>query len=168
MYFCLYKMNIDGIIMNRIIPDDVKDEYFQDWRASQRQYMKKAEEYFAPIPIFSVNLFKDEILGYRRLKVLAKQIYKGKNPLKRFFKGEPYKLFKENGEYRLRVKLPFIAKEDIELNKLSDELIVRLGGFKRHMLLPRQVAAAKSVTAKLEGEYLVIYFKGEDHGQGKK
>jgi arsenite-transporting ATPase len=168
MYFCLYRMNIDGIIMNRIIPDDVKDEYFQDWKASQRQYIEKAEEYFDPIPIFSVNLFKDEILGYRRLKVLAKQIYKGKNPLKRFFKGEPYNLVKENGEYRLRIKLPFIAREDIELVKLSDELIVRLGSFKRHILLPRQVAAAKSVKAKLEGEYLFIYFKGEDHGQGKK
>ena len=168
MYFCLYRMNIDGIIMNRIIPDDVKDEYFQDWKASQRQYMEKAEEYFDPIPIFYVNLFKDEILGYRRLRVLAKQIYKGKNPLKRFFKGEPYNLVKENGEYRLRVKLPFIAREDIELVKLSDELIVRLGSFKRHILLPRQVAAAKSVKAKLEGEYLFIYFKGEDHGQGKE
>ncbi|MBW1863803.1 MAG: ArsA family ATPase [Deltaproteobacteria bacterium] len=168
MYFCLYKMNIDGIIMNRIIPDTVKDEYFQGWRASQRQYMEKAEEYFGPVPIFPVNLFKDEILGYSRLRVLAEQIYRGKSPLKRFFKGEPYNLVKENGEYRLMMKLPFIARGDVELTKLSDELIVRLGSFKRHMLLPRQMAASKSVTAKLEGEYLLIYFKGDDHGQRKE
>ena len=35
MYFCLYKMNIDGIIINRILPEDVKDNYFKDWSESQ-------------------------------------------------------------------------------------------------------------------------------------
>jgi arsenite-transporting ATPase len=168
MYFCLFKMSIDGIIMNRILPDDVKDDYFQEWRESQRQYMKDAKEYFSPIPIFSVKLFREEVLGYSRLKVLADQIYGGRNPLDRFFKGEPYAFSKENGEYRLRMQLPFIMKGDVELNKRSDELIVRVGSFKRHVLLPRQVAASKSVKAKLEGEYLSISFKGDDHGQGKK
>ena len=167
MYFCLYKMNIDGIIMNRILPDDVKDAYFQKWRESQRQYMEKAKDYFSPVPIFPVNLFKDEILGYSRLRVLADQIYGGKNPLERFFEGEPYDLIKEDGEYRLLIKLPFLVKEEVELNKLSDELIIRMGSFKRYVLLPRQVAASKAVTARLEGQHLSIYFKGEDHEQGK-
>jgi arsenite-transporting ATPase len=167
MYFCLYKMSIDGIIMNRILPDNVKDKFFQDWRKSQQLYMEKAEEYFSPIPIFPVNLFKNEILGYSRLKVLADQIYGGRNPLERFFEGEPYDLVKENGEYLLTMKLPFITKEDVELNKLTDELIVRVGSYKRHLLLPRQVAASKSVKARLDGQRLCIHFIGDDHGQGK-
>ena len=160
-------MNIDGIIMNRIIPDYVEDTYFQDWRESQRKYMEKAEEYFSPIPIFPVNLFKDEILGYDRLRIFAKEIYGRRNPLGHFFKEDPYSLIKEDGEYRLMMKLPFIMKEDVELNKFSDELIVRVGSFKRSMLLPRQVAACKSVMARLEDQYLCIYFKGDDHGKGK-
>lgn len=167
MYFCLYKMNIDGIIMNRILPDDVKDKYFQEWRESQRKYMEKAEEYFSPIPIFQVNLFRDEILGYESLKTLADQIYGGENPLEHFFKGEPYSLIKEDGEYRLMLKLPFASKEDIELNRVSDELVVRIGSFKRHVLLPRQVAASKKIKASLEGQHLSISFKGEDHGKGE-
>jgi arsenite-transporting ATPase len=167
MYFSLYKMNIDGIIMNRILPDDVKDKYFQEWRESQKKYMEKAEEYFSPIPIFQVNLFRDEILGYESLKDLADQIYGGENPLEHFFKGEPYNLIKEDGEYRLMLKLPFASKEDIELNRVSDELVVRIGSFKRHVLLPRQVAASKKIKASLEGQHLCISFKGEDHGKGE-
>jgi arsenite-transporting ATPase len=165
MYFCLYRMTIDGIIMNRILPDRVRDSYFQEWRESQRHYLEKAKEYFSPVPIFPVHLFKDEILGYSRLKVLASEIYGEKNPTDIFFRGEPYNLVKEDGQYRLMIKLPFIVKENVELNKLSEELIIKAGSFKRHVLLPRQVAASKSVKAKLEGEYLSIYFKGEDHGQ---
>jgi arsenite-transporting ATPase len=165
MYFCLYKMNIDGIIVNRILPDDVEDAYFEDWRKSQKKYMAKADEYFSPVPTFHVNLFKDEILGYESLKAFADQIYGTRNPLERFFEGEPYSLIKEDEEYQLMMKLPFIRKGDVELNKVSDELIVRVGSFKRHLLLPRHVAASKEVKARLEGETLYIHFKGEDHGQ---
>ncbi len=167
MYFCLYKMNIDGIIVNRILPDDVEDTYFEDWRESQKRYMEKAEEYFSPVPTFHVNLFKDEVLGYESLKAFARQIYGKRNPLERFFEGEPYSLTKENEEYQLMMRLPFIRKGDVELNKVSDELIVRVGSFKRHLLLPRHVAAAKEVKARLEGEYLYIHFKGEDHGKAE-
>jgi arsenite-transporting ATPase len=165
MYFCLYKMNIDGIIVNRILPDTVEDTYFEDWRDSQRKYMEKAEEAFSPVPTFHVNLFRDEVLGYESLKAFADQIYGEKNPLERFFEGEPYSLTKENEEYQLIMKLPFIRKGDVELNKVSDELIVRVGSFRKHLLLPRHVAASKEVKARLEGEYLYIHFKGEDHGK---
>jgi arsenite-transporting ATPase len=167
MYFCLYKMNIDGIIVNRILPDDVKDHYFENWRENQIKYMKEAEEYFSPIPTFHVNLFKDEVLGYDSLKRLADQIYGKRNPLERFFVGEPYTLAKENGEYRLTMKLPFIEKKDIQLSKVSDELIVRVGSFRRHVLLPRHVAALEEVKAKFEGQRLFIHFTGGDHGKGE-
>lgn len=116
MYFCLYKMSIDAIMMNRILLDDIKDAYFTDWRESQRQYMEKAEEYFSPIPIFPVRFFKDGVLGYNSSRVLADQIYGVRNPLERSLTGEPYDLFIDNGEYRLIMKLPFVPKKDIELN----------------------------------------------------
>lgn len=165
MYFCLYKMVIDGIIMNRVLPEDVTDSYFSGWIESQRRYMERAEEYFSPIPVFPVHLFRREVLGYDRLRDLAERIYGGRNPLDHFFTGEPYSLVKEGGDYRLIMKLPFVGKRDIELNKVSDELIVRLGSFKRHVLLPRQVAASRSVKARREGHDLCITFKGDDHEQ---
>jgi arsenite-transporting ATPase len=168
MYFCLYKMAIDGIVINRILPDSVEDKYFQDWKASQKHYMEKAREYFSPVPIFPVTLFGQEILGYDRLRSMAKQLYGGRNPLDRFYKGKPYQLKKVNGKYRLILKLPFIDKENVQLNKVSDELIIRIGSFKKHMLLPRQVAAAKSEKAELRNQRLYITFEGERHEQRKK
>lgn len=164
MYFSLYRMNIDAIVMNRVLPPKIKDSYFQAWQESQKHYMELAEEYFSPIPIFPVHLFKNEILGYERLKTLAAQIYGKRSPLERFFVGEPYHLTKENGTYCLRIKMPFAGKEHVDLNKVSDELIVRIGSFKKHLLLPRQVAASKSVKAKMEEDYLNVYFEGEGHG----
>jgi len=164
MYFSLYKMSIDAIIMNRILPDVINDEYFQDWQESQKKYMKTAEEYFSPIPIFPVNLFKEEVLGYDRLRLLAEQLYRDTSPLNRFFEEEPYHLVKEDGQYRLTIKLPFVVNKDIELSRVSDELILRVGSVKRHILLPRQMAALKSVKAGYEEPYLSVYFRRDDHG----
>ena len=161
-------MNVDGIIMNRILPEDVKDNYFENWRESQRKYTEKAEEYFSPIPIFHVNLFKEEILGYHSLKRLADQIYGKRSPLEQLFQGKPYSLVKEDGEYRLMMKLPFIEKKDVQLNKISDELIVRVGSFRRHVLLPRHVAAMEEIRAEYKDQHLFIHFAGEDHGKGEE
>ena len=88
--------------------------------------------------------------------------------LERFYKEEPFQLTKENGKYNLKLKLPFVSKKDVELSKLYEELVIRIGGFKRHILLPRQVASFNSVTAKMEGEYLNIVFEGDDHGREKE
>ena len=164
MYFSLYRMSIDAIIMNRVLPAKIRDSYFEAWQESQKRYMDVAEHYFSPIPIFPVNLFKGEVLGYESLKLLAEEVYQNRNPLERFFDGQPYDLTKEDGTYCLKIKLPFAGKENIELNKVSDELIVRIGAFKKHVLLPRQVAASKSVTARMEEEHLFVCFKGADHG----
>jgi arsenite-transporting ATPase len=164
MYFCLYKMHIDAIIMNRVLPEGIKDSYFKGWKESQKKHMELAQTYFSPLPIFPVQLYRDEILGPRRLRALADQLYIKKNPLDRFFDEPPYRLSKENGEYQLVLRLPFVDKQDVELNKVSDELIVRVGSFKRYILLPRQVASADSIRAKLEGRHLRIYLKGGEDG----
>lgn len=163
MYFCLYKLTVDAIIVNRILPDEVQDAFFQGWKSDQQFYIRQASEYFSPIPIFAVPLFKEEVLGYDRLLQLAEQIYGTQDPLQHFFYGEPYSLFKHDGGYQLRMTLPFAARSDVKLNKLGDELIIRVGTFKRHVLLPRQVSALPSIHAKLQDQYLSVFFKGDDH-----
>jgi arsenite-transporting ATPase len=168
MYFCLYRMSIDAVIMNRVLPDAAVGEYFQGWKQKQRQYMEEAEAYFGPVPILPVTLFQGEVLGYKSLKALAEEIYGNRQPLDRFFLEEPYRLIKSDGGYRLELNLPFLSKRDVELNKVSDELIIRVGSYKRHLLLPRQVAAAKSLKAKMEGQQLWIQFKGDGDGKGEE
>jgi len=165
MYFYLHKMNIDAVIINRVLPTELADGYFKDWIKDQQQRLQQAHDFFNPIPIFSVNLFSGEAIGYDHLKRLADQIYGSKNPLERFYTEEPYNLNKVNGHYHLKLKLPFITKKDVELNKLFDELIIRIGSFKRHILLPKQVAAFDAANARVEGQHLNIIFKGESHGQ---
>jgi arsenite-transporting ATPase len=158
MYFTLYRMHIDAVIINRVLPDKVKDKYFASWQKSQKKYIALAERYFAPLPLFLVDLFPGEVLGAESLDALGRAIYKEKNPLAVLHSQRAYELKKEDGQYCLSMRLAFADKPDIAVSRNSTELIVRLGSFRRHILLPGHVAAAKKARAKFAGDTLTVYF----------
>jgi arsenite-transporting ATPase len=165
LYFSLYKMCIDAIVMNRILPPSIEEKYFDDWKKSQRRYLKLAEEYFSPVPILPVNLLQSEPLGKRNLAKLGADIYGEHDPTQHFYHDQPYEFQQRNGQFIIRIKLPFISKETIELNRLPEEVVVRVGEFKKHILLPRHVSAYKDVKAKMDGSYLDIIFGGNKDGK---
>ncbi|MEE8449982.1 MAG: ArsA family ATPase [Thermodesulfobacteriota bacterium] len=167
MYFCLYGLWIDAVIMNRVLPDQVSDGYFSGWKEAQGKYISSAEEYFSPVPIWQVELFPNEILGRKDLSRLAETIYGRKDPTRIFYREKPYQFTKKAGRLVLTVKLPFTSKEDLDLSRSYDELVIRVGGFKRHVPMPRSVGSAEPTQARIEGNTLTIYFGGED-GREKK
>lgn len=167
LYFSLFGMHIDSVIMNRIFPEGLSEGFFSKWKENQKRYRLQAESYFDPVPVLPLSLFNTEVVGTRSLLKLAKKVYGKRNALDRFYTGTPFQFTKEDGDYILSLKMPFASKERVQLNKTGDELIIRLAGFKKHVLLPRQVAASDSVTARLDGEYLRIHFKGGVNGKTK-
>jgi len=163
MYFCLYGLCIDAVIVNRILPPQVSDEYFAHWIQTQDRHLAQVEEYFTPVPIWKINLFKDEIVGQEDLFHLAEALYAETDPTEAFYTDSPYKFLKENEGYRVQIKLPFVSKADIDLSKSADELIIRIGNFKKNMILPRRIASTKPSGAKVEGHTLTVFFENPDH-----
>ncbi len=161
MYFCLYGLCIDAVIINRIFPDGVDAAYFETWKRSQQHYIEEAMDYFSDVPIWKVNLFAEEIVGEQGLHRLADTLYSEINPADQFSKERPYQFQKMGDAYQLSMRLPFLSKEEIGLTKHGDELIVTVGGFKRHIALPRTLSNKKTTGAKLTGDQLVIKFEEE-------
>jgi len=44
-------------------------------------------------------------------------------------------------------------------------MVIRIGGFKRHIPLPRYAKTYKDVTAKMDGNYLDIILGGKKDGR---
>ena len=162
MYFSLYKMCVDAVIINRILPEAVVDGYFARWKGTQDRYIKKTEQLFSPIPILKVPMLSDQVVGMRDLAKLAKQIYGSLNPEQILYAESPYSFRKVKNDYFLDIKIPFLTKKEVELSKRNEELIVRMGGFKRHVLLPRNIANRKPSGAKIERNKIVIKFGGDN------
>lgn len=168
MYFCLYGLCVDAVVINRILPDSVNDTYFKNWKKTQSYYVDQIEEYFAPIPVLKASLFTDEIVGTQRIAALADLLFKDTDPTSVFYSEQPYQYYKENGTYKLKLVLPFVKKEDIELHSAGDELIIRIGGFKRHVPLPRALVNASPSSAKIEDNALVLNFGDPKHAKKKE
>ena len=159
MYFCLYGLCIDAVIINRIFPDGLKEEFFEIWKQTQQQYITEAENYFSDVPIWKVNLFGNQIVGEEGLRKLGDVLYSNIDPADRFSEKRSYQFRKVEDAYQLTMQLPFLAKQDVDLAKHGDELIVTIGGFKRHVSLPRSLANTKATGAKLTGKQLIISFQ---------
>jgi arsenite-transporting ATPase len=158
MYFCLYGLCVDAVVMNRVLPNQVRDQYFDAWRATQERNIEEATSYFAPVRLLKARLAEDEVLGPDSLKALAREVYGDEDPAKVLLKQKPYSFIKENGVYKVRVKLPFLTKEDVQLAQSGDELIIRIGNFKRHVILPRSMVGRSPSGAKLDGDVLIVSF----------
>ena len=105
-YFCLFGLTIDAVIVNRILPDKVRDTFLIPGGTRRNAGRKSVEEFFAPVPVWRVPLFEDEVLGTERLQKLGRALYGELDPSKRFFNESPYRFRKVNGKYELHLKLP--------------------------------------------------------------
>ena len=160
VYFSLHGLTVDAVIVNRVLPADVKDAWFSEWHASQEKVLHEIEEYFAPVPVKRVPLFAHEVLGRKRLQELAELLYPGgEDPSAVTRTEKPYTFGKVNGIYEIRVHLPFAAKGEVGLFKKGDELVVEIGTLRRHIGLPRSMAMLQPGRARLENQVLTVEMK---------
>jgi len=160
VYFSLHGLTVDGIIVNRVLPAEVNDSFFQEWRRSQGQILDEIEAYFAPVSVRRVALFTHEVLGRERLQELAGALYGEKDdPAAVTRTAAPFSFVKRDGHYEVQVQLPFAVKGEVGLFKKGDELVVEIGTLRRHIGLPTSMAALSPSRAKLENKMLTVEMK---------
>jgi arsenite/tail-anchored protein-transporting ATPase len=160
VYFSLHGLTVDGIIVNRVLPAEVSDAFFREWRVSQGRILEEIEAYFAPINVKRVALFTHEVLGRERLEELAGVLYQEKEDPAAVVRTEaPFTFVKRDGHYEVRVRLPFAVKGEVGLFKKGDELVVEVGTLRRHIGLPTSMAALSPTRATLENKVLTVEMK---------
>lgn len=157
VYFSLHGLTVDGIIVNRVLPDAIKDSFFSEWRESQQRVLAEIDAYFSPVPVKHVPLFTHEVLGAERLQDLARALYaEDEDPAAVTRTEAPYIFTKRDGHYEVQLQLPFAMKGEVGLFKKGDELIVQIGTLRRHIGLPTSMAALTPAHAKLENKVLTV------------
>ena len=160
VYFSLHGLTVDTVIVNRLLPAEIRDKWFNEWHHSQDAILHEIEEYFAPVLVKRVPLFSHEVLGRQRLEDMAGVLYsQGEDPAAVTRTEKPYTFRKQDGRHEIRVLLPFATKGEVELFKKGDELVVQIGTFRRHIGLPRSMAALQPSRAKLDSKVLTVEMK---------
>jgi arsenite-transporting ATPase len=160
VYFSLHGLAVDGIVVNRVLPEEVTDAYFQEWRTSQAKILDEIESYFAPVRVKRVPLFTHEVLGRERLEELANSLYgEDEDPAAVSRTKPPFSFAKRDGIYEVVLQLPFAVKGEVGLFKKGDELVVEIGTLRRHIGLPTSMAGLTPSRAKLENRVLTVEMK---------
>lgn len=122
----IYGINTDLLIMNKIIPNLVKDDYFSDWIKIQEEYIKRCQIEFANLPMKKVQLYKKEVKGLEDLKNLANELFKDDDPSKIYTVQEGIIVNEKEKGIEIVVPAPLVKKEDLEIERLGDELIINV------------------------------------------
>ena len=158
MYMNLYNFNVDGIYINRILPKDIDNKFFDKWLEIQGRYVIQLEECFTGLPIWYIRWYDEELKGLDAVgricrDVLTEDVFASRMD-------GPREEFRENEQgYLLRVPIPYVEKDELDVYQSESDVVIKLGNFKRNIPLPDSIRTYEITSAKLEKEYLNMQFE---------
>jgi arsenite-transporting ATPase len=156
-YLNLYGFLTDAVIVNRIFPAGV-GSYFADWRRRQQEQLVDVEDAFAPVPVLRAPYFAAEVQGPEMLDELGAAVFADHDPAAILHPRLAHELEVGDGSATLRLDLPFVEKADISLKKIGLELIVRVDGHKRTIMLPPGLGEFRPTGAAFDDGALEVRF----------
>jgi arsenite/tail-anchored protein-transporting ATPase len=157
-YLGLFGYRVDSVVVNRIIPDDVEDPYFSKWKDIQAEHLRAVHESFEPVPILTARLFDREMVGLSLLEDMGEEVYGEQDATSILYRDDPVRVRRRAGGYVLVMRLPFVSREDMDIHRRGEELHVRVGTYKRNLILPQSLQRLDVRGATFVGDHLEIAF----------
>jgi arsenite-transporting ATPase len=166
-YLNLYSYATDAVLVNRIFPDEITDPFFQKWKERQQENVQFVREGFGGLPVFTAPLFREEMGGLDLLRRLARELYGDRNPAERLSHGgthhwEKVDSSKDGTKYILHIPLGFAEKSDIDMYRSRDEITLRVGPYRRNIILPSMVHDLE-IEPKFDPPTLNVRFYDTNH-----
>ncbi|HEV3379134.1 MAG TPA: TRC40/GET3/ArsA family transport-energizing ATPase [Thermoleophilaceae bacterium] len=161
-YLNLYGYLTDAVVVNRLLP---AEGYFAAWSEVQREQLDLVRSAFEPVPVLTAPYLEREVVGPEMLDRLAGEVFGERDPAAVLHSHLAQELMTENGRATLRLDVPFAEKGDLGLKKIGLEVVVRVGGQKRTIMLPPALAAYSASGARFEDGTLEISFEKARDGR---
>ena len=160
MYMKLYNYNVDGIFINRILPREIGNPFFEEWITIQKKYIGEIEACFDQIPKYYIPWYDTDLLGLDAINRICDDVFAERTDLfeiKADIEGEKYEQT-ETG-YDLKMFLPNITKDEVAVNLSGSDVIIKIGNYKRNIPMPNTLRGMAVTSAKFDQNTLVIAFK---------
>ncbi|MET0695919.1 MAG: ArsA family ATPase [Acidimicrobiia bacterium] len=161
-YLGLFGYGVDGVIVNRVLPQEVADPYFERWRAIQKGHLDTVDDAFAEVPRLHLRLFDDEMVGVDRLRFMAGELYGERDPIADFKATHPFRIIEADGGLAMEMDIPFVEKTDLDVYRHGHELYIQVGPYRRSFILPDALHRREVTRARLDEGTLTISFADPD------
>jgi arsenite-transporting ATPase len=156
-YLNLYGYLTDAVVVNRVFPPDV-GAYFGAWRERQQERLRDVRAAFAPVPVLCAPYFEEEVVGAAMLDRLGEALFAGHDAAGVLHEHLTQELVVGDDGAHLRLDLPFADRGDVSLKKIGLELVVRVDGHKRTLMLPPALGDYQPRGAALRDGALQVTF----------
>ena len=157
-YLSLFGYQVDAVIVNRVLPDEVQDPWFADWRESQRVHLATIDASFGAAPVFRAQHVGGEVVGIESLGRFAEDLWGDVDPAARLSDTRPLHVVRDGEQYVLSIELPFTEAQDLDLTRNSEELFVAVGPHRRNLMLPESLRRREISSAAISDGRLDIRF----------
>jgi arsenite-transporting ATPase len=157
-YLGLFGYRVDAVVVNRIIPEEVVDPYFGKWKDVQAEHLQTVHESFEPVPILTARLFDREMVGLPLLVEMGDEVYGELVATDILYRDDPISVRKRGTGYILSMRLPFVSRDEMDIHRRGEELFVRVGSYKRNLILPQTLKRMVVREANFAGDHLEILF----------
>jgi len=157
---CLFELACDALVMNRLLPPEAAAEPgFAEWARVHDERLAEVEALFPGLPILRAPLAPDEVVGAEALAAHGAALYAGRDPAARL--ADPPRLRfarrpDRDGAFAVELPLPHARREELDVAKLDDSLLVRAGSLRRAIPLPRRLARLSLASARLDAGRLIV------------
>ena len=162
MYMNLYNFNVDGLYINRILPQDIDNNFFDRWVEIQKEYIQCLKDSFAALPIYEIPWYDEELKGEENIKRIVDDVLAKSDVFKVRHITEREVFTQTDDGYLLEVNIPGADKTDIDLYQAATDIVIKTGNFKRNIPLPNALRTYVVSGAKFEEGRLCISFEKED------
>lgn len=135
-YLGLFGYGVDGVIVNRVLPDVVSDPYFSRWREIQTAHLETVDASFSEVARLRLRLFDDEMVGVTRLRQMAVELYADVDPVADFEAVSPFHLTEVGDDVIVEMDVPFASKDELDVIRRGSELAITIGPYRRSLVLP--------------------------------
>lgn len=160
----LYGINVDMVIINKIMPQSQnKDSFFLNWADFQHARVTEAKSNFYPLPVVEVPLYKEELRGVDMLKRNAEILFGDQDPGQIYYRYKVFEFSGNSSSLTLKLKVPFASNEDFSVVRVSDRITVRVAtgiGYVVNVIpLPAITLGMNLKNARLSDHELAISFE---------
>ena len=92
---------------------------------------------------------------------MAGEVYGEVDPTEMLHLDEPIRIRKRGSNYVLTIRLPFTERHELDIFRKADELYVRVGPYKRNLILPQTLQRLDVREASFVDDRLEVLFGRE-------
>ena len=158
----LFGYRVDGVVANRVFPEDGADAWRQGWVDAQAAVLGEVEQSFSGYPVWRSSYRSGEPVGVDALAEFAAAAYGRDDPLALPTSGSPMTVTRTRTGAVLRIALPLAVQSEIDLARHGEELVVTVGSYRRIVALPSALSRLTVAGARVDDDGVRVRFREEE------